>query len=69
MSDYEKLNALWLEYITELKRRKVIHPEKWGGYEYPANKERLHRLRLEINNVMLKMERQMNPSHARETWY
>ncbi len=59
MSDLEMLDALWAQYRCELTKR--AQGVKYGDTRYrPSNKARLSRLRLEIQNLMLKMERKMS---------
>ena len=71
MSDYELLLALISEYKNELKRRKDTKQTTIGEnffYEFPCNRERIKRLRLEIQKLMLRIERQMD-GFTKETWY
>lgn len=71
MNDYELLLALISEYKNELKRRKNTKQTMIGKscfWDYPCNKERLKRLRIEIQKLMLRIERKMD-GFAKETWY
>lgn len=71
MSDYELLLALISEYKNELKRRKDTKQTTIGeylSYNFPCNKERIKRLRLEIQKLMLRIERKMD-GFTKETWY
>lgn len=70
MTDLELLDGLWTQYREELTKR--AQGIKIGAMRYrPNNKCRLSRLRLEIQALMLKMERKMtawdNMDH-REGW-
>ena len=57
MSDFDYLKRLLKEYTTALELRKQAI--KKGAYyaEKPYKKARLHRLRIEIQECMLRIER------------
>ena len=75
MSDYEYLMALVNQYMGELEHRKVGDTvENWKGEietYTPRNKERLKRLRLEINRIMMQIENKCvnHIYHNKEDWY
>ena len=69
MSDFNYLKHLMKEYMTALElRRQAI---KKGAYyaEKPYQKAKLHRLRIEIQECMLEIERKCGGSLASdEDW-
>lgn len=71
MTDLELLDGLWAQYRAELALRK--DGVRCEGYQFrPNNKSRLNRLRLEIQSLMLRMERKMAFSDdikRKEGWY
>ena len=76
MSDYQLLLALWGEYKAELERRRtgekiegVFCGEKQVYKAIPQDKERIRRLRLEIQIIMRRIERKMTKYSGNEEWY
>lgn len=70
MSDYEYLLVVLDKYKQELDRRKNTPAEENGRYYYPSNKSKIDRLRLEISDIMLKIQRQMDGySTSKESWF
>lgn len=76
MSDYELLMALWHEYKAELDRRRMgekIESVYLGAKQVykaiPQDKERIRRLRLEIQTIMRRIESKMIKYSGNEDWY
>lgn len=66
MSDFELLKALQKELIDTLKERKRV--AKW--IPQSCCKAKIHRLRLQIQEVMLRIERECNGQvkYGKERW-
>ncbi len=58
MSDFDYLKRLLKEYTHALELRKNAIKKAQRYAVYPYSKERLRRLRLEIQSCMLKIERE-----------
>nr|DAD78981.1 MAG TPA: hypothetical protein [Siphoviridae sp. ctv4j104] len=66
MSDFERLNCLQEELNAVLNERMNIK----GYIPKTCCKAKIHRLRLELNEVMLRIEHACNGYYkTKETWY
>lgn len=67
MSDFELLKSLQKELIDTLKERRSI--KKW--FPHSCCKAKIHRLRLQIQEVMLRIEKKCDTyykSNEKEAW-